>query len=253
MKRNLTQLLLCSTLAVSIMTGCKKDEKAPEVPATVTIADAQLDAAIRKKLNITAGTAITVTDMNRLDTLNIDAETDVAGTLSEIASLSGLEHATNLVYLHMGYTRVTNLAPIKDLKKVTYLRMNNTTVADLSPIAAYTTLTYFNANSVKTITSISPLGGNTGMKEIILRDVPFGNAGMNTIRNFTTMYRINMRGTGVTDISVLAELMSKGALQNNTPGAQAAGGADLDLRGLSGINCSLIDAYKANIAKIEGC
>jgi hypothetical protein len=251
MKRNLTQLLLCATLGVSTFAGCKKDDE--KKPETVTIADTQLDAAIRKRLNIAAGQAITVNDMVKLDTLNLDAETDVSGTLSAISNLSGLEHATNLVYLHMGYTKVTNLTPIKDLKKVSYLRMNNTTVADLSPIANYTALTYFNANTVKTITDISALARNTGMKEIILRDVPFGNGGMATIKNFTTLYRINIRSTGVTDISALAELMSKGALLNSTPGASAAGGATLDLRGLSGIDCSLIATYKSNITTVEGC
>lgn len=100
---------------------------------------------------------------------------------------------------------------------------------------------------------IDSFSRNTSLKELILRSVPFGNAGMTTIRNFTSLYRINIRSTGVTDISVLAELMSKGALLDTTPEAAAAGGATLDLRGLTGIDCSLLAPYKARISTIEGC
>src|SRR5690606_17349888 len=107
-----------------------------------------------------------------LDTLDIAGESDLSGNLSGIADLTGLEKATNLVYVRFGGTQVTDLTPIKDLEKVTYLRFNNTEITDISPISGYTTLTYFNANTVTGLTDISPLAGNTGLKEAILRDVP---------------------------------------------------------------------------------
>nr|WP_037319788.1 leucine-rich repeat domain-containing protein [Salegentibacter sp. Hel_I_6] len=138
------------------------------------------------------------------------------------------------------------------MQNLEYLRFNNTGVTDLSPLAGYTSLTYFNANTVTGITDISPLAGNTGIKEIILREVPFGNEGMATIANFTNMYRINMRSTGVTDITVLGELMAQGALLDTTDGADEAGGADLDLRGLSIEDWSPIEPYLDQISNLEG-
>lgn len=218
----------------------------------VNVPDSRLLAQIKLALGLEEGDDLTTLYMLNLKELNLDAEDDLLGDLSEIADLTGLEYAENLTYLHLGYTSVTDLTPIQDLEKVTYLRINNTAVTDLSPVANYTSLTYFNANTARGITDISPLAGNTGIKEIILREVPFGNAGMATIRNFTSMYRINMRSTGVTDITVLAELMAEGALLDSTPGAEEAGGADLDLRGLT-IDCSLIAAYLDQISNIEGC
>ncbi len=255
MKKILFAFIGTTILSASLLlAGCSKDDDdGPDNngPQVVTIPDARLALEIRTKLNIAATDSITTADMEKLDTLNIDAGSVLAR--ADISSLEGLQYAENLVYLHFGSTNVTDLTPIKDLKKVAYLRLNNTKVTSLAPIAGYTSLTYFNANSVNTITDISPLAGNTGIQEIILRDVPFGNPGMATLKNFTVMYRINMRNTGVTDISVLAELMEAGALQNTTPGAAAAGGADLDLRQLSGIDCSLLDPYKENISNMEGC
>ena len=136
------------------------------------------------------------------------------------------------------------------MRKIQYLRFNNTAITDISDLSGYTSLIYFNANTVTGLTDISPLGGNVGLKEAILRDVPFGNVGMATIAKFTTIYRLNMRGTGVTDISVLATLMAGGALQNSTPGAN--GMAVLDLRDLT-VDCSVIEEYIENIADLEGC
>ena len=75
---------------------------------------------------------------------------------------------------------------------------------------------------------------------------------MATIAKFVNLYRLNMRGTGVTDIQELVNLMSKGALLDSTPGANEAGGATLDLRGLT-IDCSLIDSYKDQISNLDGC
>lgn len=238
-------------VAVSF-TACTKDDDDMEPPQVVNIPDALLLAQVKAALGLSATDEVNTENILELDTLNVAGEDDLTGNLSGIADLTGLEAATNLVYVRFGGTQVTDLTPIKDLEKVEYLRFNNTGITDISPISGYTTLTYFNANTVTGLTDISPLAGNTGLKELILRSVPFGNAGMATIANFTEIYRINMRSTEVTDISVLAVLMAGGALQNSTPGASEAGGASLDLRGLD-IDCSVIADYTANIADLEGC
>lgn len=240
------------------LASCDSDDEetptpTPNPPAAVIIPDASLEAQIKLALGLGESDEVNVENILLLDTLDIDAGDDLpGGPLNSITDLTGLEAAANLRYLHFGATSVTDLTPIADLENIGYLRMNSTAVTDLSPISGYTSLTYFNANSATGITDISPLAGNTGLKEAIFRDVPFGNAGMATIANFTTIYRLNMRSTGVTDISVLAELMAAGALQNSTPGAEAEGGATLDLRGLT-IDCSVIESYVDQIANLDGC
>lgn len=225
------------------------------IPANdpISVPDERLAKQIKLALGVAESTTLTRLHLLSLNELNLDASDDFARDLFLIEDLTGLEEASNLTYLHLGQTAVTDLSPIADLKKVEYLRINNTTVSDLSPISDYTTLTYFNANSVSTITDISPLAGNTGMQTLILRDVPFGDAGMATIRNFTSLFRINMRNTGVTNITVLGELMADGALLDSTPGAiEAEGGADLDLRQLTIEDWSPIEPYLDQINNIEG-
>lgn len=274
MKKSLKTLFMLSFFMLFITTSCSSDDsivtdkiidedndededededEEPEVKE-VHFNDARLAAQVRLAIGLADGEAITEENILDLEELNIDGSKDVSpnGDIREISDLSGLEYAENLTYLHFGETKVTDLTPIGGLTKMDYLRMNNTDVTDLSPISGYTTLTYFNANTTTGITDISPLAGNTGIKEIILRSVPFGDAGMATIANFTTMYRINMRSTGVTDITVLGQLMSQGALLDSTPGAAAEGGATLDLRGLDVEDWSPIEPYLDQISNLDG-
>ncbi len=277
MKKNLLNLVMISFLMLFVTTSCSSDdniivneidkddedddqeeeeeeEEEEEQPKEVHFNDARLELVVKNLLGLEANDPITEENILELVELNIDGSKDVTpnGDIREISDLTGLEYALNLTYLHFGETKVTDLQPIGGLQKMDYLRMNDTGVTDLTPISAYTTLTYFNANTTTGITDISPLAGNTGLKEIILRSVPFGDAGMATIANFTNLYRINMRSTGVTDITVLGQLMSQGALLDTTPGAAAEGGATLDLRGLDVEDWSPIEPYLDQISNLEG-
>jgi Leucine-rich repeat (LRR) protein len=211
----------------------------------VNFPDSNLEDFIKAQLGVDSVESLTTLYLTGLDTLNISG-------ILPIADLTGIENAPNIRYLRFGETSVTDLTPIQGLEKVEYLRFNNTDVTDISPIADYTTLTYFNANTVTGLSDISPLAGNDGLQEAILRNVPFGNEGMSTLRNITSLYRINMRNTGVTDISVLGEMMADGALLNSTPGADEAGGATLDLRELDVDDWSPIEPYLDQISNLDG-
>jgi Leucine-rich repeat (LRR) protein len=247
-------LFLVFFLAFSAF-SCKKEGTPvpqPPIAAEVNVPDAKLRNAIKAALNLSAADKITVENILALDTLNIDGGADSIGNISGIADLTGLEAATELTYLHMGNTAVTDLTPLAGLRKVKYLRFNNTGVTSIEAIRQWTSLLYFNANTVTGLTDISPLAGNTGLQEAILRNVPFGNPGMTTIAGLTSLYRLNMRATGVTDITALVSIMNAGGLLNSTPGAAAAGGATLDLRGNT-VDCTLLDPYRSQIANLDGC
>lgn len=256
---NKTINLLMLMLAL-VFSSCGSDDPISVDPdndqdevEVVEFPDALLEAQIRLALDIADDEDITPELMLTLEELNIDASEDFSGDISDISNLSGLEYAENLTYFRFGYTSVTDLSPISDLENIEYLRFNNTDITDISPISGYTSLTYFNANTVTGLEDISPLAGNTGLQTAILREVPFGNEGMTTIRQLTSLHRINMRNTGVTDITVLGELMAEGALLDSTPGAiEENGGADLDLRGLTIADWSPVAPYVDQINEFDG-
>lgn len=253
-KQNIKKSLAILSIALLSVTACKKDDNGGDdkkQATVVNVPDANLSAHIKSRLGLGASENITTENILQLE--KIAEDNNVEGDFKEIANLEGLQHATNLTYIHLGETKVTSLTPVKDLKKVEYFRINDTDVSDLSPLANYTTLTYFNANTATSITDISPISKNTGLQEIILREVPFGNAGMSTFTTFTKLYRLNIRSTGITDVTVLATLMSKGALLKSTAGAAAAGAdAVIDLRGNTISNCDLLTPYAATRVAIEG-
>lgn len=242
------------------LTSCSDDDddtppSGTAAPTAVNFPDANLEAQVKAALGLGANDQINTQNILLLEELEIDASNDLpGGPLNSIEDLTGLEAATNLSVIRFSATEVADLTPIGGLQNVTSLRLNNTAVSDLSPVSEYTNLIYFNCNTCLQLTDISPLVGNTGLQEAILRSVAFGNEGMATIANWTSLYRLNMRNTGVVDISVLADLMAGGALLNTTPGAAEStdGGAVLDLRDL-GVDCSPIEQYADQIISLQGC
>ncbi|MDT2059392.1 MucBP domain-containing protein [Enterococcus faecalis] len=57
-----------------------------------------------------------------------------------LTSLKGLEYATNLRNLYLGYSDIADLSPISSLTSIVNLQVNDTKVTDLSPIYALTGL-----------------------------------------------------------------------------------------------------------------
>lgn len=250
-KRSLLLFALLFSAASVFMAACSKDEDPiDEDTLAVTFTDANLAAFIKVELlDLPASAEITRGDLKTLTNLTI------RGQLDNVTSLVGLEYATELTVVDFGGNPVSDLTPIKDLKKVTYLRMNESAVTDLSPISEYTTLTYFNANQASPgISDLAPLSKNTNLGSAILRAQPLGNEGLASLAPFTKLYRLNIRDTGVTDISVIAELLSKGAFLNSTPGADELGSDPVfNFQGLAITNCELLDPYRADLAGlIEG-
>ncbi len=198
-------LLLLAPLLAFSLASCGDDDGGPTGEDEL-IPDAVLRNAILVELEKTSG------PLTEADLLAV-TELDVRDL--PVITIEGIEKMTNLEHLNLHGTQVTDASPVAGLTKLKYLRFSSTNVSDISAVANLTNLEYFNINGQENITDISPLANATELRELILRDVPLGNAGMNTLANFTKLYRLNLRNTGVTDLSVLGELMSEGALQDN--------------------------------------
>lgn len=257
MKRNYSKLIAMLFMGTVVtLTSCSRDpdivdpeEVVDENTLEVEFEDAALASFIKEALGLDANAKITRADLAKLTELKI------RDVLTEVTSLKGLEYATELTLLDFGGNPVSDLSPIKDLKKVNYLRMNNTPVTDLSALAEYTTLTYFNANQATPgISTLAPLSKNTGLQQLILRNQPLGNDGIAALENFTQLYRLNIRNTGVTDLIVIQGLLAKGAFLKTTPGASELGSDPvLDLQQLEITNCEVLEPYRAELAgEVEG-
>ena len=125
----------------------------------VEIPDPNLRAAVRDTLNLPGGTRVTRDAMLQL--IRIDV------TDRGVETLTGLEFATNLTRLKIGYNPVTDLSPIAGLIKLESLYMWATPVSDITPVANLTNLNDFRASYCE-ITDISPLANLVKLEKLSL-------------------------------------------------------------------------------------
>ena len=163
-------------------------DKPPVVPepdrlpgAFVHIPDTNLRAVIAETLGKSPNAPITVQEMKRLTKL--DARNDRG-----IKDLTGLQFATNLVELYLGWytgegNQVNDLSPIAGLINLRVLFLHHNPITDISPVRGLTNLTDLMLHDTL-ITDISP------------------------VRGLTNLTVLHFHGTEVTDLSPLAGLIN---------------------------------------------
>ena len=152
-------------------------------PQTVNIPDPNLRNAIEQVLGKARGATITVPEMETLVVLY--------ATNKNITNLTGLEAATNLKQLRLGYNNITDISPLAGLTNLTQLWLDNNSISNISALAGLTNLTDLTLwnNSISDLWS---LVANTGLRN--------GD-------------KVNVKGNPLSDISInthIATLQSRG-------------------------------------------
>ena len=167
-RKSAVSLLLCTALCGAAFAQ------------VVNIPDPNLRDAIRTELGINAP-VITRADMLQLTGINAER--------SDIADLTGLEHALNLKWLILSGNRISNLDPLAGLTQLEYialpgnevsdisalvnlLRLNRllldgNQISDLSPLANLRRLTYLTIHG-NLITDVRPLAGLHNLEHLTL-------------------------------------------------------------------------------------
>ena len=163
-------------------------DKPPVVPepdrlpgAFVHIPDTNLRAVIAETLGKSPNAPITVQEMKRLTKL--DARNDRG-----IKDLTGLQFATNLVELYLGWytgegNQVNDLSPIAGLINLRVLFLHHNPISDISPVRGLTNLT-----------------------DLMLHDTLISD--ISPVRGLTNLTVLHFHGTEVTDLSPLAGLIN---------------------------------------------
>ena len=92
----------------------------------VIIGDAALKQAVRKQLGLAEEAEVTCGEIAKLR--------ELSARDAGIASLRGLERATELERLDCGRNRISDLSPLSELKRLSELRVERNLVADLAPL-----------------------------------------------------------------------------------------------------------------------
>ena len=194
-------------------------DKTPTTPgAVVRIPDPNLRALIAETLGKGANAPITVEDMERLR--KVDARKDRG-----IKDLTGLQYATNLVELYLGWysgegNQVKDLSPVAGLTNLRVLFLHHNPISDLSPVRGLTNLT-----------------------DLMLYDTLVSD--ISPVRGLTNLTILQFHGTEVTDLSPLAGLINLKSLAFSDRGLS-------DLSPLAGlINLESVSSWSHSISDLS--
>ncbi len=141
--------------------------------SVVNIPDPNLRAKIEQALGKASGATITTDDMATL-TQPLDARS------ANISDLTGLEWATNLTELWLGWNNISNISALAGLTNLTTLFLNDNPLSDLSPLSGLTNLTYLNLNGSSLSNISALLMGLTNLTTLELNTNPLNAAAFNT-------------------------------------------------------------------------
>ena len=171
----------------------------------VDIPDANLRAAIADSLGKARGAPITREEMaslTRLEALN-----------SNISDLTGLEFATGLTVLDLGYEVVDNtivnsnsisdITPLSGLTKLTKLSLSSNNISDISSLSSLTNLTMLDL-AYNSISGITPLSGLTKLAWLELSGN--GISDITPLSGLTGLTNLYLRFNSISDISSLSSL-----------------------------------------------
>ena len=168
----------------------------------VHIPDPNLRAAIHDALNIPRGAPITRDDMAeivRFDAGNRDGNSD-------IASLSGLEHATNLVDLALPHNSFSDISPIADLTKLTGLNLwGCRNIENISPLRNLHNLGILLLAKSK-VNDLRPLSGLTQLGSLELERSQIVD--ISPLASLSNLQRLDLEGNQIVDFSPLSNLVN---------------------------------------------
>ena len=132
---------------------------------------------------------------------------------NRISVVTSLAKNQQLEYLDLSANRVEDISPLAELYKLRTLNLRQNRVTDITLLAGLTNLTYLNLHSNYSIQDISPLANLTNLEELILRNITIGDQ-IDSLANLIHLTNLNIRNCSVKDITFLADLFTKGALQD---------------------------------------
>lgn len=134
---------------------------------------------------------------------------------NHVEELSPLGELEALRYLDLRGNRLTEDAVefLGSLRRLEHLNLRDNDLRDISSLSSLEQLEYLNLHSNSGIDSILPLSALSDLRTLIAREVPIAED-VGVLRELVELERLNVRDTGLRDLSVLAELMEQGALQD---------------------------------------
>ena len=167
---------------------------------TVAIADAHLRQCIEKALGKEAGESPTEDEMATLTGLRCSAARGSGGQMVRVASLAGLEHASNLASLEINGHAVSDLSPLSGLTSLRRLMASSGAIADVSPLAKLTRLMELRI-AANRISDVTPLANLTALRTLDVGKNAI--ADISALAGLTSLTYLGIYYNGVSDVSAI--------------------------------------------------
>ena len=173
----------------------------PEVLKGI-IPDPNLAAALRSALNLGPNARITKQTMRKL--------TELRAKNSQIADLTGLEHARQLRTLSLADNQIRDLRPLAKLTELRGISLFRNRITNLKPLAKLTQLTWLDLGGNR-IRNVAPLAGLTQLDWLALWENQIKI--LRPLVSLTQLSRLDLRNNQISNVTPLAKLIQLRELQ----------------------------------------
>ena len=163
----------------------------------VHIPDPNLRAAIAEALGKGPNAPITAAEMARLGRLE--------GRNRGIRDLTGLQFATNAVWLNLRENQISDLSPLAGLIHLRELWLDDNLLLDISPVRGLTNLTHLEIEENQ-LSDISPVRGLINLTHLEVQETLVSD--ILPVRGLTNLTRLDFRATLVSDLSPVVGLIN---------------------------------------------
>jgi len=177
---------------LSVVAEFALDPEAGPIP--VEFPDANLEAAVRKALNVVSGEIYT-TDLEGLE--------DLYANYSSIRDLTGLEYCPNLQRLYLAGNAIADLTPIKNLVRLTALNVAHNEISDAAPLKSLVNLTWLNLSHNK-IAALEMLSGLAALETLFLSANQI--EAVDALSGLTHLGKLYLSENTIQDVSALQSL-----------------------------------------------
>ncbi len=163
--------------------------------ATVAISDAALREAVEDALGKGAGAAITQLEMAAVHEIST----------SDVAQVSGLEHAVNLRSLSLLRGTISDVTALGALTSLTDLNLSSNSLSDITALGALTSLhtLYLDNNSIADVTA---LGALTSLERLRLGRNSLSD--ITALGALTSLQHLYLYNNSIADVTALGALTS---------------------------------------------
>lgn len=132
-----------------------------------------------------------------------------------IEDFSALSKLKNLSSLNLAQNKIIEIDSLSNFTSLHRLNLRGNDIRDISVLSELVDLEYLNLHSNEKIQTIRPIVSLENLEKLILRNVPIGEE-ISVIAVLPNLEYLNVRNCDISDYEVIASMMSKGVLQNDT-------------------------------------